>query len=88
MKEGPPRPVRLKKPPRRSAWWGSESNSQGIVRFAEYLETAAVILAPEAERIKRDCRQLFDAGRKAVDSTDPAYRVCPTLEQLMLPSPN
>jgi len=57
---------------------------QGMVWFAEYLATAAAISAPEAERIKEDCRQLFDAGRKAVDSTDPAYRICPTFEQLTL----
>jgi hypothetical protein len=55
---------------------------QGMVWFAEYLEIASAISAPEAERIKQDCRQLFEAGRKAVDSTDPAYRICPTFEQL------
>ena len=55
---------------------------QGMVWFAEYLAIATAISAAEAERIKQDCRQLFEAGRKAVDSTDPAYRVCPTFEQL------
>jgi hypothetical protein len=55
---------------------------QGMVWFAEYLGIATAIPAPEAERIKQDCRQLFEAGRKAVDSTDPAYRICPTFEQL------
>jgi hypothetical protein len=55
---------------------------QGMVWFAEYLGIATAISAPEAERIKQDCRQLFEAGRKAVDSTDPAYRICPAFEQL------
>ena len=55
---------------------------QGMVWFAEYLGIAAAISAPEAERIKQDCRQLFEAGRTAVDSSDPAYRICPTFEQL------
>jgi hypothetical protein len=53
-----------------------------MVWFAEYLGIATAISAAEAERIKQDCRQLFEAGRKAVDSTDPAYRICPTFEQL------
>jgi hypothetical protein len=59
---------------------------QGMVWFAEYLGIATAISIPEAERIKQDCRQLFEAGRKAVDSTDPAYRICPTFEQLTVVS--
>jgi hypothetical protein len=59
---------------------------QGMVWFAEYLEIATAISVPEAERIKQDCRQLFEAGRKAVDSCDPAYRICPTFEQLTVVS--
>jgi SEC-C motif len=55
---------------------------QSMVWFAEYLRTAAAITAPEAERITEDCRQLFEAGREAVDSTDAAYRICSTFEQL------
>jgi len=55
---------------------------QGMVWFAEYLGSATALSVPEAERIKQDCRQLFEAGRKAVDSSDPAYRICPTFEQL------
>jgi hypothetical protein len=55
---------------------------QGMVRFAEYLQAAAVLAATGAERIRKDCSQLFDAGRNAVDSTDPAYRICPSFEQL------
>ena len=55
---------------------------QGMVWLAEYLGIANAISAQEAERIKEDCRGLFEAGRKAVDSTDPAYRICPTFEQL------
>jgi hypothetical protein len=55
---------------------------QGMVWFAEYLGITTALSAPEAERIKQDCRELFEAGRKAVDSTDPAYRICPTFEQL------
>ena len=59
---------------------------QGMVWFAEYLEIATAISAAEAERIKQDCRQLFEAGREAVDPTDPAYRICPTFEQLTVVS--
>ena len=59
---------------------------QGMVWFAEYLGIATAISGAEAERIKQDCRQLFEAGRKAVDSTDPAYRICPTFEQLTVVS--
>jgi hypothetical protein len=55
---------------------------QCMAAFAHYLATATVISLAEVERIKEDCRQLFDAGRKAVDSTDPAYRICPTFEAL------
>ena len=55
---------------------------QGMVWFAEYLGITTALSAAEAERIKQDCRQLFEAGRKAVDSSDPAYRICPTFEQL------
>ena len=59
---------------------------QGMVWFAEYLGIATAISAPEAERIQLDCRQLFEAGRKVVDPTDPAYRICPTFEQLTVVS--
>jgi hypothetical protein len=59
---------------------------QGMVWFAEYLGIATAISPPEAERIKQDCRQLFEAGREAVDSSDPAYRICPTFEQLTVVS--
>ena len=55
---------------------------QGMVWFAEYLEIASAISATQAKRIKNDCRQLFDAASRVVDSTDPAYRICPTFEQL------
>ena len=61
---------------------------QGLVWFAEYLGIAATISVSEAERIKQDCGQLFDAGRKALESTDPAYRICPTFEQLTAVSPS
>jgi hypothetical protein len=60
---------------------------QGMVWFAEYLGTAVAISVPEVERIRKDCRQLFDAGRKAVEPTDPAYRICPTFEQLTMIAP-
>src|SRR5258708_6733466 len=59
---------------------------QSMTWFAEYLQTAAVFSAPEVERIRNDCRQLFDVGRQAVDSTDPAYRICPSFEQLIVSS--
>jgi len=59
---------------------------QVMVWLAEYLAIATAISAPEAERIKQDCRQLFEAGRKAVDPTDPAYRICPTFDQLTVVS--
>jgi hypothetical protein len=58
---------------------------QGMVWLAEYLAIATAISAQEAERIKRDCQQLFEEGRKVVDATDPAYRSCPTFEQLTRP---
>ncbi len=60
---------------------------QGMTWFADYLQTAAVLSVTETARIRTDCRQLFDAGRKAVDSTDAAYRICPTFEQLALTDP-
>ena len=59
---------------------------QGMVWFAEYLGTATALSAADAERIKQDCRQLFEAGREAVDATDPGYRICPTFEQLTVVS--
>jgi hypothetical protein len=61
---------------------GLKACLQGMVWFAEYLGISTALSAPEAERIKQDCRGLFEAGRKAMDSTDPAYRICPTFEQL------
>ncbi|HVT28419.1 MAG TPA: hypothetical protein VHE81_10440 [Lacipirellulaceae bacterium] len=60
---------------------------QGMTWFADYLQTAGALLVAEAARIRTDCRQLFDAGRKAVDSTDSAYRICPSFEQLTLTAP-
>ena len=61
---------------------GLKACLQGMVWFAEYLGITTALSVPEAERIKQDCRELFEVGRKAVDSTDPAYRICPTFEQL------
>jgi hypothetical protein len=40
---------------------------------------AELVVTGQVEQIPR---QLFESGRKAVDSTDPAYRICPTFEQL------
>jgi len=56
---------------------------QGVVWFAEFLASAAAIPESEIKRIKADCRSLFEVGRKAVESLDPAYRLYPTFEQLI-----
>ena len=56
---------------------------QSLVWFADYLLMAEVLSGPAVARVKEDGRRIFEAGRQAVDSTDPAYRFCPTFEQLI-----
>jgi hypothetical protein len=56
---------------------------QMAVWFAEYLGAADVMPPGEPERVKRDCRRFFESARKSVESTDPAYRLCPTFERLI-----
>jgi hypothetical protein len=56
---------------------------QALVWFGEYVQAAQLLTLPERERLTRECRQLFEAGRKAVDATDPAYRLCPEFDQLV-----
>ena len=56
---------------------------QTMVWFADYLRKAGRIDMAEFDRIKNDCRALFETGRGAVDCTQPAYRLCPTFEGLI-----
>lgn len=56
---------------------------QALVWFAEYSQAAQILSVTERERITGDCRQLFETGRNAVESTDPAYRICREFDQLI-----
>ena len=56
---------------------------QGTVWFAEYLGSSGIVPSVEGSRVRKECEELFETGRKAVDASDPAYRICPTFERLV-----
>lgn len=56
---------------------------QALVWFGEYAQAAQLLPVTERERLTRECRQLFETGRKAVEATDPAYRICPEFDLLI-----
>lgn len=56
---------------------------QTIVWFAEYLGALGAFPPSEVDRVRADCGQLFELGRKAIDPVDPPYRMFPTFERLI-----
>ncbi|HYG33591.1 MAG TPA: SEC-C metal-binding domain-containing protein [Clostridia bacterium] len=58
---------------------------QTLVWFGEYAQAAQILPTTVYERLTGDCRQLFETGRNAVESTDPAYRIFPQFDQLIGP---
>lgn len=60
---------------------------QAIYWLADYLHAAGRLPDPEWERVKRECREHFLAGRKMVPGEDPAGRFCPTFDSLITVAP-
>jgi len=56
---------------------------QSIVWFAEYLGAVGAFALSEVDRVRADCGEIFELGRKSLDSTDPACRICPTFDRLI-----
>lgn len=55
---------------------------QMLAWFADYLKVAGGISETQRRQVRDLSRSLFERARRCVDSTDPAYRLCPTVEQL------
>ncbi len=55
---------------------------QMLAWFVDYLKAAGGISETKRRQVRDLARSLFDQARRSVDSTDPAYRLCPVFEQL------